>query len=109
MPEFQDSDDQRDPFPTDIYYLGNMIRQNCLTANGLRFMEPLVGDMVQADPPSIKYSLASTSCTGLYPEGRLEADWCAGNTLQASSQGWRMLFVRRVTSSLAIVHCLRHP
>jgi hypothetical protein len=28
VPEFQNSDDPCDPFPTDVYYIGNMIRQN---------------------------------------------------------------------------------
>ena len=28
VPEFQNSDEVCDPFPTDIYYLGNMIREN---------------------------------------------------------------------------------
>lgn len=27
VPEFKDSDDPCDPFPTDVYYLGNMIRE----------------------------------------------------------------------------------
>ncbi|KAJ6522550.1 hypothetical protein DFH09DRAFT_938326, partial [Mycena vulgaris] len=41
-----------DPFPTDIYYLGNMIRRNYLdTAKfGFELMRPLVSDMVQDDP-----------------------------------------------------------
>ncbi|KAJ6496871.1 hypothetical protein DFH09DRAFT_1103500 [Mycena vulgaris] len=48
-----------DSFPTDIYYLGNMIRRNYLdgvpvlrqTAKfGFAFMRPLVSDMVQDDP-----------------------------------------------------------
>lgn len=30
VPEFQDSDDPRDPFATDIYYLGNLIREDFL-------------------------------------------------------------------------------
>ncbi|KAI0071999.1 hypothetical protein K474DRAFT_1651740 [Panus rudis PR-1116 ss-1] len=40
-----------DPFPTDIYYLGNMIREEYLEKKvGLQFMEELVRDMVQNDP-----------------------------------------------------------
>ncbi|KAJ6496860.1 hypothetical protein DFH09DRAFT_945771 [Mycena vulgaris] len=41
-----------DSFPTDIYYLGNMIRRNYFdTAKfGFEFMRPLVSDMVQDDP-----------------------------------------------------------
>ena len=27
VPEFQESDDEQDPFPTDICYLGNMVRE----------------------------------------------------------------------------------
>ncbi|EGO25701.1 hypothetical protein SERLADRAFT_415172 [Serpula lacrymans var. lacrymans S7.9] len=51
VPEFQKSDDACNPFPTDIYYLGNMIRENfLLTKRGLEFMLPLVKDMVQDDP-----------------------------------------------------------
>jgi len=57
VPEFQASMDPCDPFPTDIYYLGNMIRQNFLEGSsstsrklGFEFMEALVADMVQDDP-----------------------------------------------------------
>lgn len=39
------------PFPTDIYYVGNMIRQYFLKElHGFEFMLPLVSDMVQDDP-----------------------------------------------------------
>jgi len=51
VPEFQESDEPCDPFPTDIYYLGSMIRQDFLQKlRGFEFMEPLVRDMVQQDP-----------------------------------------------------------
>ncbi|EGN94300.1 hypothetical protein SERLA73DRAFT_188100 [Serpula lacrymans var. lacrymans S7.3] len=51
VPEFQNSHEPRDPFQTDVYYLGNMIRNEfLLTKNGFEFMEPLVKDMVQDDP-----------------------------------------------------------
>ncbi|KAJ7467099.1 kinase-like domain-containing protein [Mycena latifolia] len=48
-----------DPFPTDIYYLGNLIRMEFLVGEpllgispklGFDFIKPLVGDMVQDDP-----------------------------------------------------------
>ncbi|KAI9444379.1 kinase-like domain-containing protein [Lactarius psammicola] len=40
-----------DPFPTDVYYLGNMIRENYSEKyKGFEFMEPLIADMVQEDP-----------------------------------------------------------
>ncbi|KAF8200026.1 kinase-like domain-containing protein, partial [Mycena galopus ATCC 62051] len=44
-----------DPFPTDIYFLGNLIRRHFLDLGahgrwGFEFMRPLVTDMVQDDP-----------------------------------------------------------
>ncbi|KAJ3480775.1 hypothetical protein NLI96_g8112 [Meripilus lineatus] len=40
-----------DPFPADVYYLGNLIREEFLQkAKGVEFIEPLVADMVQDDP-----------------------------------------------------------
>ncbi|KAJ7092093.1 kinase-like domain-containing protein [Mycena belliarum] len=56
VPEFQTIDGEKpfyaDPFPTDVYYLGNMIREHFLTHHirGLEFMWPLVQDMVQNEP-----------------------------------------------------------
>ncbi|KAH7917813.1 hypothetical protein BV22DRAFT_1200202 [Leucogyrophana mollusca] len=51
VPEFQKSNEPRNPFPTDVYYLGNLIRGDFLrTKAGFEFMEPLVADMVQDDP-----------------------------------------------------------
>lgn len=67
-PEFQVSDDPQDPFPTDVYYIGNLVRQHlmkvCLLQHSciaisddiveehhnLEFLAPLVADMVQNDP-----------------------------------------------------------
>ncbi|KAJ6559519.1 kinase-like domain-containing protein [Mycena sp. CBHHK59/15] len=49
--------DACDPFPTDVYHLGNLIRGEFLQGTefvsqkrGFEFMEPLVADMVQTDP-----------------------------------------------------------
>ncbi|KAH8989697.1 hypothetical protein EDB92DRAFT_836759 [Lactarius akahatsu] len=40
-----------DPFPTDVYYLGNMIRENYSQKyKGFAFMESLIADMTQEDP-----------------------------------------------------------
>lgn len=68
VPEFQNSDEACNPFPTDIYYLGNLIREDFLQVRcsiigvsdlsphsnqkvtNLSFMAPLVADMVQDDP-----------------------------------------------------------
>ena len=68
VPEFHKSQDPCDPFPTDIYYLGNVIRTSFLQVRsrilpscvphmrdsqeyeGLDFMRPLVDDMVQDEP-----------------------------------------------------------
>jgi hypothetical protein len=33
VPEFQNSNDPVDPFPTDIYYLGNLVRKDFLQAS----------------------------------------------------------------------------
>nr|GAT59158.1 predicted protein [Mycena chlorophos] len=59
-PEHQDERQiQADPFATDIYYLGNLIRWEFIEGwpgrpiygrRGFEFMKPLVDDMVQDDP-----------------------------------------------------------
>ncbi|KAF9480287.1 hypothetical protein BDN70DRAFT_857084 [Pholiota conissans] len=62
-PEFQnlsqDSVEEFDPFPTDIYYLGNLVRMHFTEGDsdcgdpaifGLEFLKPLIGDMVQDNP-----------------------------------------------------------
>lgn len=52
VPEFQKNVDvPMNPFPTDVYYLGNVIREQFLYARwGLEFLKPLVDDMVQDNP-----------------------------------------------------------
>jgi serine/threonine protein kinase len=57
VPEFQNSDEPRNPYHTDIYYLGNFIRLTFLRGDeynnanmGFEFMAPLVTDMVQDEP-----------------------------------------------------------
>ncbi len=70
VPEFKDMDKPHNPFWTDIYYLGNLIREDFLQVNravsvsltvytlirvvqrcyGLGFLDPLIRDMVQDDP-----------------------------------------------------------
>jgi len=53
VPEFQKDGFNKpyNPFPTDIYYLGNLIREDFLRKYiGLEFMDALVGDMVRDDP-----------------------------------------------------------
>ncbi|KAI0041040.1 hypothetical protein FA95DRAFT_1501972 [Auriscalpium vulgare] len=50
-PEHVDTDIPCNPFPTDVYYLGNVIRQNFIFRyRGFSFMRPLVDDMVAQDP-----------------------------------------------------------
>ena len=68
-PEHQDMTRPCNPFPTDVYYLGNLIREAFMQVQyfllsfkshradrqtqkykGFEFMEPLVTDMVQNDP-----------------------------------------------------------
>ncbi|KAL4247867.1 hypothetical protein ABKN59_007473 [Abortiporus biennis] len=52
VPEFKKHPrDQYNPFPTDIYYVGNMIQETFLDkTRGLEFMTTLVADMIQDDP-----------------------------------------------------------
>ncbi|KAF9801072.1 hypothetical protein IEO21_10209 [Rhodonia placenta] len=53
VPEFQGEgyDEAVDPFPTDIYYLGNLIRMAFTTRyENFRFMDALIADMVQNEP-----------------------------------------------------------
>ncbi|RDX54901.1 hypothetical protein OH76DRAFT_1429087 [Lentinus brumalis] len=52
VPEFQkDRQTPRNPFHTDIYYMGNFIRQDFLKVySNMAFMEPLIARMVQDDP-----------------------------------------------------------
>jgi len=50
-PEHQDGKTPCNPFPTDVYYLGNLVRQHYIQkCKGFEFMEPLVTEMVQEDP-----------------------------------------------------------
>ncbi|KIJ60038.1 hypothetical protein HYDPIDRAFT_117724 [Hydnomerulius pinastri MD-312] len=51
VPEFQNSEEPCNPFPTDVFYIGNAIRQDFIqTKRGFEFMQPLVADMIQTDP-----------------------------------------------------------
>ncbi|KAH9899125.1 kinase-like domain-containing protein [Epithele typhae] len=51
VPKFQDSDKPHDPFPTDVYYLGELFRQHfILKSHGFEILESLVADMIQTDP-----------------------------------------------------------
>ncbi|CCM03897.1 uncharacterized protein FIBRA_06048 [Fibroporia radiculosa] len=51
VPEFRNSNEPVDPFPTDVYYVGNLIREDFLQKyHGVEFMQPLVDDMVQDEP-----------------------------------------------------------
>jgi len=52
VPEFQHNVHLPcNPFPTDIYYVGNLIREGVLKEyKGFEFILPLVSDMVQEDP-----------------------------------------------------------
>ncbi|EMD36447.1 hypothetical protein CERSUDRAFT_115467 [Gelatoporia subvermispora B] len=51
VPEYQNSQEPRDPFPVDVYYIGNMIREYFFQRfRNLEFMKPLVDDMVQDEP-----------------------------------------------------------
>ncbi len=71
-PEHRDGKTPCNPFPTDVYYLGNLVREDYMQVrvlfylflslqnkiltsknqryDGLEFMQPLIADMVQEDP-----------------------------------------------------------
>ncbi|TFK83402.1 hypothetical protein K466DRAFT_665869 [Polyporus arcularius HHB13444] len=52
VPEFQeDRTIPRNPFPTDVYYVGNFVREYFLQEyTNFNFMEPLIATMVQDEP-----------------------------------------------------------
>ncbi|KAL4064821.1 hypothetical protein V8B97DRAFT_2025923 [Scleroderma yunnanense] len=53
VPEFQNSNRPCDPFPTDIFYIGNMIKKDFVEVcpdGGFEFMKDLLADMTQEDP-----------------------------------------------------------
>lgn len=70
VPEFQNSNQPCNPFPTDVFYIGNVIMKDFIqvgythtllsiqhsglnveqTKKGFDFMRPLVADMIQSDP-----------------------------------------------------------
>ncbi|KIJ60042.1 hypothetical protein HYDPIDRAFT_139776 [Hydnomerulius pinastri MD-312] len=52
VPEFQNnSKTPCNPFPTDVFYIGNAIKKDFVQAKrGFEFMQPLVADMTQTDP-----------------------------------------------------------
>ncbi|TDL15666.1 hypothetical protein BD410DRAFT_796205 [Rickenella mellea] len=51
VPEFQAYDDPCDPFPTDVYYIGNLIREEFIQRHfGFDFMQSLVEAMVHVEP-----------------------------------------------------------
>jgi len=51
VPEHQNITGPLNPFPTDVYYLGNLVLQKFLeTYEGLEFLRGLIEDMVQEDP-----------------------------------------------------------
>ncbi|KAM5532831.1 hypothetical protein V8D89_013472 [Ganoderma adspersum] len=63
VPEFQGKDEPQNPFWTDIYYLGNLIRTGFLQrAYGFEFMQSLVDDMVQRDPSKRPTIAQACSC-----------------------------------------------
>jgi len=50
-PEHQDRETPCNPFPTDVYYLGNLVREDYMQKyHGFEFFQSLIADMVQEDP-----------------------------------------------------------
>jgi len=51
VPEFQKYKGTYNPFPTDVYYVGNLVKTDFLDKKrGFSFMQPLISDMVATDP-----------------------------------------------------------
>ncbi|KAI0040833.1 hypothetical protein FA95DRAFT_1527205 [Auriscalpium vulgare] len=51
VPEHANESELCNPFPVDVYYLGNLIREEFIGKyHGFEFLYPLVGDMVAVDP-----------------------------------------------------------
>ncbi|TFK74309.1 hypothetical protein BDN72DRAFT_789580 [Pluteus cervinus] len=58
VPEFETDKEAFNPFQTDIYYMGNMIRKSLIEGKGIEFtgyfgtgfLCPLIKDMIQPDP-----------------------------------------------------------
>ncbi|KAL4243617.1 hypothetical protein ABKN59_011688 [Abortiporus biennis] len=51
VPEYQNWKEPLDPFPTDVYYIGNVVGVDFLSPyRELEFMQPLINDMTQTDP-----------------------------------------------------------
>ncbi|TFK57847.1 hypothetical protein BDN72DRAFT_782802, partial [Pluteus cervinus] len=53
VPEFKTDKEMFNPFHTDIYYIGNMIREYIIEFkghHGMDFLKPLIADMVQDNP-----------------------------------------------------------
>ncbi|KAI0044614.1 hypothetical protein FA95DRAFT_1583688 [Auriscalpium vulgare] len=50
-PEHNDYDTPHDPFPTDVYYLGNLVKERFMAVyRGFEFMDGLINDMTDPDP-----------------------------------------------------------
>ncbi|EIN05722.1 hypothetical protein PUNSTDRAFT_137215 [Punctularia strigosozonata HHB-11173 SS5] len=65
VPEFQRSSNPCDPFATDVYYIGNVVRTRLLQRyKGLEFLESLVARMVDGAPQKRPLMSAITFKTG---------------------------------------------
>ncbi|KAI0044592.1 hypothetical protein FA95DRAFT_1583681 [Auriscalpium vulgare] len=70
VPEHDNESERCDPFPVDVYYLGNLIRERFIGKyHGFEFLYPLVTDMVAVDPLSPK--------SGLLHQERQSSGHCA--------------------------------
>ncbi|KAI5889138.1 uncharacterized protein SCHCODRAFT_02548782 [Schizophyllum commune H4-8] len=121
VPEFQNISGPCDPFPTDVYYLGNMVRRTFLEGcefnsrkRGVEFMAPLVAAMIQDDPakrPTMdevversNQIISKLSTWKLRSRLKKEGD-CAPHSAYLSAVHWR----RRVGYMLRGVPALPRP
>jgi hypothetical protein len=67
VPEFQMSDEPRNPFPTDIYYLGNLIREDFLKVSRSELLVDHLSSVLYRAPNFLRASTDSNSWRGWFP------------------------------------------
>lgn len=111
VPEFLRSNDPCDPFPTDVYYLGNMIREDFLQVfHGLEFMYPLISQMVHDDP--IRRPTMAQVVTTFNVQRQTLGYWKLRSRLVRRDEFWIMRIfrvVRHVFRTIGYIIARRSP
>jgi len=94
-PEHQDGKTLCNPFPTDVYYLGNLVRSHFMEKyHGFEFLEPLVADMVQDDPTK-RPKMDEVVTRFLETKGKLSA-WKLRSRIARQEEIWPLTAWRSV-------------